>query len=161
MSELGDALRIVGSAGLLGACLGLERELARKPAGLRTHVLVAVSAAALMIVGSEVADRFAQQQDVRVTSDPLRVIEAVIVGISFLGAGTIVQAGARIEGLTTAASILVTAAIGLAVATGQAIFAAALTFGVLAVLLLLGRLEHWLGTAEVPQPEAGTDSAPG
>jgi putative Mg2+ transporter-C (MgtC) family protein len=147
VSELGEALRIVGLAGLLGGLLGLERELARKPAGLRTHVLVAVAAATLMLVGSEVADRFArEQEEVRVTADPLRVIEAVIVGISFLGAGTIVQAGPRIEGLTTAASILVTAAIGLAVATGQALFAAALTGGVVAMLLLLGRFERWLGT---------------
>jgi len=156
LNELVEALRIVGLAGFLGACLGLERELARKPAGLRTHILVAVAAAALMLVGDGVAERFAREQDgVPVASDPLRVMEAIVVGISFLGAGTIVQAGARVEGLTTAASILITAAIGLAVATGDGLFAAVLTGVVLVVLLALGRVEHWLGTASPSASEPG------
>jgi len=148
VNELVESLGLVGLAGLLGACLGIERELARKPAGLRTHILVAVSSASLMLIGDGVTERFAGEQGAaRVAADPLRVMEAIVVGISFLGAGTIVQAGPRVEGLTTAASILVTAAIGLAVATGEALFAAAVTGAVLAVLLVLGRLEQWLGTA--------------
>lgn len=159
MNELLESLRVVGVAGFLGACLGLERELARKPAGLRTHVLVAVGAAALMLIGDGIVERFARDQDVaHVTADPLRVMEAIVVGISFLGAGTIVQTGGKIEGLTTAASILVTAAIGLAAATGELRFAAALTAGVLVVLLALARGERWLGTAG-PDPETAPDGA--
>jgi putative Mg2+ transporter-C (MgtC) family protein len=160
MAELLDSLRLVGWAAALGACLGMERELARRPAGLRTHILVAVGAAALMLVGDGVAERFARDQAaVHVTADPLRVIEAVVVGISFLGAGTIMQAGPRVEGLTTAASILVTAAIGLAVATGEGGFATVLTAGVVAVLFGLGRLEEWMGTAESAPPERGSERA--
>jgi putative Mg2+ transporter-C (MgtC) family protein len=127
-------------------------------------VLVAIGAASLMQIGGGIAERFASTQDVaRVTADPLRVMEAIVVGISFLGAGTIVQAGGKVEGLTTAASILVTAAIGLAVATGDLRFAAALTGGVLVVLLALARVERWLGTASPnaePAPDVGGDAAP-
>jgi putative Mg2+ transporter-C (MgtC) family protein len=156
MNELVESLRVVALAGLLGACIGLERELARRPAGLRTHILVAVAAAALMMIGDGVAERFArEQQAVRVASDPLRVIEAIVVGISFLGAGTIIQGRGRVEGLTTAASILITAAIGLAVATGESLFAAALTGAVVVTLLALGRLEQWLGTAQAPLSTSG------
>jgi putative Mg2+ transporter-C (MgtC) family protein len=154
VSEALESLRIVGIAAALGALLGLERELARKPAGLRTHVLVAVASAVLMLVGSGMAERFAREQDaVRVTSDPLRVMEAIVVGISFLGAGTIIHAGRRVEGLTTAASILVTAAVGLAVAAGDVWFAAALSAGVVVLLVVLGRVEHWLGTDEPSNAE--------
>jgi putative Mg2+ transporter-C (MgtC) family protein len=160
MNELAESLRVVGLAGLLGACIGFEREIARRPAGLRTHILVAVAASAFMLIGDGVAERFAREQEaVRVASDPLRVIEAIVVGISFLGAGTIIQSGARVEGLTTAASILVTAAIGLAVATGEGAFASALTGAVLVTLLALGRLEQWLGTAQPPIAASGRETA--
>jgi putative Mg2+ transporter-C (MgtC) family protein len=154
VSEALESLRVVGIAAALGALLGLERELARKPAGLRTHLLVAVAAAVLMLVGAGMADRFARAQAaVHVTTDPLRVMEAIVVGISFLGAGTIIHAGGRIEGLTTAASILVTAAVGLAVASDQVWFAAALAVSVVVVLVALGRVEHWLGTDEPSNAE--------
>jgi putative Mg2+ transporter-C (MgtC) family protein len=145
-------LALVGLAGFLGACLGIERELARKPAGLRTHILVAVSAAALMLIGDGVAERFDEEQAaVRVAADPLRVMEAVVVGISFLGAGTIVHArGAAVEGLTTAASVLLTAAVGMAVALGRVPLATMVTLGAVAVIYLLGLLERRLGTNRAP-----------
>jgi len=99
------ALRTVAIAGGLAALLGCERELAGKPAGLRTHILVGAGAALLILLGDTAMDRFAANQGAAlVQSDPIRVLQAVIVGISFLGAGTIVHArGSAVEGLTTAA----------------------------------------------------------
>jgi putative Mg2+ transporter-C (MgtC) family protein len=105
---LGEVLLAV----VLGGLIGLERELAKRPAGLRTHILVVVSSTLMVTLGNVIVSEF-QQPDF-VTVDPIRIIEAVVVGISFLGAGTILRHRDEgyIEGLTTAASILVAAAIG-------------------------------------------------
>ena len=139
-----SALGTLGLAGGLAACIGLEREIARKPAGLRTHLLVGVSAALMIVLGDALLDRFeAGQGAALVRSDPIRVLEAVIVGISFLGAGTILQQrDGVVEGLTTAASILLTAGVGMAVALGRAPLAALVTAGAVAVLFGLGLLER-------------------
>lgn len=130
----------------LGALLGLERELAAKPAGLRTHMLVAGAAALLVVLAEFAVERF--QADLGgglIRSDPIRILEAVIAGISFLGAGTIIrgQHGGHVEGLTTAASMLFIAAIGTAVALDRYILAVGAT--VLALLTLRGLtyLEGW------------------
>lgn len=139
-----SALGSVALAGALAAFIGLEREIARKPAGLRTHVLVGASAALLIVLGEASIDRFEAAQGAGIVrSDPIRVLEAVIVGISFLGAGTIIQQrGAEVEGLTTAASILLTAAIGMAVALDRVPLAALVTAGAVAVLFGVGALER-------------------
>jgi putative Mg2+ transporter-C (MgtC) family protein len=142
------ALRTVAIAGALAALLGWEREVAGKPAGLRTHILVGAGAALLILLGDTALTRFAAEQGAAlVEGDPIRVMQAVIVGISFLGAGTIVHAqGRAVEGLTTAASVLLTASIGMAVALGRAPLAAMLTLGAVGVLYLLGLVERRLGT---------------
>jgi putative Mg2+ transporter-C (MgtC) family protein len=154
-----EPMRILGTAAGLGAILGLERELARRPAGLRTHILVAVAAALLMILGENIIERFtAEQGHASVSADPIRVIQAIIVGISFLGTGTIIhEPGARVEGLTTAASILLTAAIAIAVAADQAALAAVVTVAITVILLVLGWTEKLLGT---DQPPRGDDQTP-
>jgi putative Mg2+ transporter-C (MgtC) family protein len=155
--ELG-ALRTVAIAGGLAALLGWEREMARKPAGLRTHILVGAGSALLILLGDTAMVRFANQTGGElVEADPVRVLQAVIVGISFLGAGTIVHArGAAVEGLTTAASVLLTAAIGMAVALGRAPLAAMVTVGAVLVIYVLGRVERALGTnAPEDQPKVG------
>ena len=123
---------------LLGGVIGLEREAAHRPAGLRTHMLVGGSAALLVAVGNALFERYLARGDV--VSDPLRLIEAIIVGISFLGAGTIFRnraaAGAPVEGLTTAASILYTTVVGVAVAIDEFVLAAGATL--LALVVNLG-----------------------
>lgn len=129
----------VALAGLFGAVIGLERELAHKPAGLRTHMFVAAGAALLMSLGEIAVQAFSEQPYAQlVRADPIRLIHAIIVGISFLGAGTIIthERKARIEGLTTAASLLLVMAIGLATALGQLFLATATTL--LAVVILVG-----------------------
>jgi putative Mg2+ transporter-C (MgtC) family protein len=140
-----SALGSVAIASGLAAFIGLEREIARKPAGLRTHLLVGASAALLIVLGETVVDRFAAAQGAAfVRSDPIRVLEAVVVGISFLGAGTIIHQGrAEVEGLTTAASILLTAAVGMAVALGRTPLAALVTAAAVAVLFGVGAIERW------------------
>jgi putative Mg2+ transporter-C (MgtC) family protein len=105
-------------AALLGGLVGLEREFAERPAGLRTHMLVGATAALFVMLAGYMISSF-EPQDV-VTVDPVRVIEAIVVGVSFLGAGTIFkytrQGEGVVEGLTTSASILSVSAIGIAVA---------------------------------------------
>lgn len=116
-------------ASLLGGLVGLEREFAEKPAGLRTHMLVGATSALFVILATEIVASFASQNIINV--DPIRVIEAIVVGISFLGAGTIFkytrQGEGVVEGLTTSASILSVAAIGIAVALDAFILAVGAT----------------------------------
>jgi len=111
-------LAYVGLAMLLGAAIGFEREIEDKPAGLRTHMLVAGAAALLVALGDVVVRHFDVYLGTElVCSDPVRIVEAVITGVSFLGAGTIIRHRSKrqIEGLTTAASILLTAGVGVCV----------------------------------------------
>ncbi len=140
-------LAYVALAMLLGGTIGLEREFADKPAGLRTHMLVAGAAALLVMLGHVVIQSFGVgQENPSLRSDPVRIIEAVITGVSFLGAGTIIRQGPgrRVEGLTTAASILFAAALGVCVALGQLVLALGVT--TLALLTLRGAsyVERWL-----------------
>jgi putative Mg2+ transporter-C (MgtC) family protein len=144
-------LQILARAGLamlLGAAIGLERELADKPAGLRTHMLVA-GASALLIALSHVLVQYSDigLADDLVRSDPIRIIQAVITGVSFLGAGTIIRSlsGRRVEGLTTAASLLFVAAVGASVAISQFLVAVGATVLVLVTLRGVGAIEYRLG----------------
>lgn len=135
LDQWSTVLHVLAAMGL-GAVLGVERELAGKAAGLRTHMLVAGAAALLVKMGGVVVEGIDREVGVPVATDPMRVIEAVITGVSFLGAGTIIRRGGEgdVEGLTTAASILVTAGVGVAVALGQWIVAVALSVIVLLTL---------------------------
>ncbi|WP_010277361.1 MgtC/SapB family protein [Paenibacillus senegalensis] len=101
---------------ILGGFIGLEREKNNHPAGLRTHILVCVGSALLMLLSIYGFAEFANEFNVRI--DPARLAAQVIPGIGFLGAGTIIRTGLSIKGLTTAASLWVAAAIGLAVGAG-------------------------------------------
>lgn len=142
-SEDLQSLGLVALAGLLGACIGVEREFRDKPAGLRTHIFVCAGAALLMILGDAVLASFQNQGHDSIQGDPIRVIQAIVIGISFLGTGTIIhQSGDRVEGLTTAAAIFLTAGIGIAVAVHKIILAVGTTlFGVF-VLVFIGWIEH-------------------
>lgn len=127
--EITTELQMLGKiviAALLGGLVGIEREFAERPAGLRTHMLVGATAAFFIILADHMLVSFAPRD--LITADPVRVVEAIVVGISFLGAGTILkyrEEGQRVvEGLTTSASILSVAAIGIAVALNAYILAA-------------------------------------
>ncbi len=142
-------LRIIADIALamaLGGLIGLERELAGKPAGLRTHILVAGVAALLIPLGRSLMEQVESAAMSGIGSDPTRIIHAIITGISILGAGTIVrQAGNdQIGGLTTAASILMAGTVGIAVAQHHYILGVGVAVLTLIVLGALRGLEKIL-----------------
>lgn len=110
--------RLLLVVGLAGA-VGFERELRDQEAGLRTHMLVGVGAALFIIVGNYSWSELDFGNQVGIVLDPSRVVAYVITGIGFLGAGTIIKHGINIKGLTTAASLWVVAAVGVAVGAGE------------------------------------------
>jgi putative Mg2+ transporter-C (MgtC) family protein len=129
---------------LLGGLLGWERETARKWAGLRTHMLVCLAAMMFVRVGQfliEDSQSILHSETLR--TDPVRIIEAIVTGIAFLGAGTIFRdrEGSKMQGLTTAASLLVTAPIGVAVAINRYVLAVGITLLALFVLKTMRKLE--------------------
>lgn len=111
-------LRVLGAA-VLGGAVGFERELRHAPAGFRTHILVSLGSCLFTLAGAYGVEAFFRPgAGSGVSFDPTRVAAQVVTGIGFLGAGTIIRTGASVQGLTTAAALWVTAAIGLAVGLG-------------------------------------------
>ena len=126
-------------ATLLGAVIGFEREYHAKEAGVRTHLLVALGACLFMILSAYGFD-FMLDRD-HVSFDPSRIASQVATGIDFIGAGTIILQKQMVRGLTTAAGLWVTAAIGLACGNGMFIIAAVTT---VIVLVSLGLINVYL-----------------
>jgi len=145
-SEQIEILGHVVLAMIFGALIGLEREIADKPAGLRTHMLVAGTASLFVMLGPLLVHHFeARLPSAMIRTDPTRLIQAIVIGISFLGAGTIIRQGGtqRVEGLTTAASILFAAAIGVCIGLSQIILATGVTILVLVTLRQIGKRHFW------------------
>jgi putative Mg2+ transporter-C (MgtC) family protein len=132
------ALRLLIAAAL-GGMLGFERERKGKAAGLRTHMLVALGAAIFVLIPLQAG---ASSEGIA------RVIQGIVAGIGFLGAGSIIKGNAdnSIQGLTTAASIWLTAAVGIAAGMGREASAILSTLLALAILTLLLKVETWMGT---------------
>lgn len=118
---------------VLGSIVGLEREYRKKEAGLRTYSLVCLGSALFTIIGFELAERFNGSSIISI--DPTRVIQAVAVGIGFIGGGLIIYRQFHVEGLTTAAGLWVVSAIGIAV--GAELYSAAIFVTILSVIILL------------------------
>lgn len=133
-------IRLTAAAGL-ASLIGLERELRGRPAGLRTHMLVSLGAAAFLLVGYEILFSTAEG-DPSARIDPTRIVEGVIGGIGFLGAGSIIRSGGEVQGITTGAAIWIAGAIGVACATGNFVLAVLVTGLALATVVVLGFLEH-------------------
>jgi putative Mg2+ transporter-C (MgtC) family protein len=114
----GEVLLRVVLAGVLGGAIGAEREIREREAGLRTHMLVAVGAALFTIVSAYAWSDFTFSQRGGITFDPTRIAAQIVTGIGFLGAGAIIRQGLSVRGLTTAASLWVVAAIGMASGAG-------------------------------------------
>jgi len=112
-----------------GGIIGFERSFRRQVAGLRTHILIALGAASLMLLSIWIPQTFSER------GDPGRIAAQVVSGIGFLGAGAIIRLGSNIRGLTTAASLWLTAAIGLTLGAGM--FITAVTAEVLALITLI------------------------
>lgn len=140
------ALRLM-LASVLGGVVGLEREASGKPAGFRTNLLICVGAALLTDLSISVS---LMADPAETNADPARIAAQIVSGIGFLGAGTIIQARGSVVGLTTAATLWVVAAIGMAVGAGEYVEAIGTTVLVIIALILLGRVETWF-TREPPE----------
>lgn len=156
-TELGIVFE-VALAMLLGGLIGIEREIARRPAGFRTHMLVAGAAALFVGLGMALIQAYDREKvGDAIHYDPIRLIEAVVTGVSFLGAGTIFRRsrGEHVEGLTTAASLLFSAAIGISVALREFSIAVAVT--VLTLIVLRGL--NWLDARVAREVRRSEESA--
>lgn len=133
----------LGVAAGLALVLGLERELRGKPAGLRSHMLVSLGAATFLIVGMEILFATAEG-DPSARIDPTRIVEGVIGGIGFLGAGSIIRSGTSVHGITTGATIWLAGAIGIAAGVNNFALAAMVTVMALLIMTVLGAIERTL-----------------
>lgn len=130
---------------VLGGLIGLEREASHKRAGLRTHMLVCLAALLFTRLGVVMTEVSAAALPPGLAeADPVRILQAIVIGVSFLGAGVILRdpAEARVHGLTTAATLLIVAPIGVAVGLGRYVLAVGVAGLVLLVLRLVHRFEH-------------------
>jgi putative Mg2+ transporter-C (MgtC) family protein len=126
-------LRLLLAAGLGGA-VGIEREIHQKPAGLRTNILIAVGSALFTALSIQIA---------HVGGTPDRISAQIVTGIGFLGAGAILRSGHRVQGMTTAATIWVNAAVGMAAGAGEYLMATMTTVITLIVLAVLPPVEAY------------------
>jgi putative Mg2+ transporter-C (MgtC) family protein len=152
--ELG--VRVLIAAGL-GGLVGLERELSDQPAGFRTHMLVSLGAALFTMVGAYGLAAFVPPDEPNTSFDPMRVAAQIVTGIGFLGAGAIIRQGVNIRGLTTAASLWVTAAIGMATGVGFWLGAVFTTLGTVIALYGFKQIEQRFLR---PRRRGATDAKP-
>lgn len=134
------ATRLILSV-ILGGFIGWERAKAKKPAGLKTHILVSLGSAVFTIISFAA---IAELKNVKVTGavDPTRIAAGIITGIGFLGAGAIIRSGENVMGLTTAASIWIVAAIGMACGFGLYYLAVISAILVVLTLIVLEKIEE-------------------
>ncbi|WP_299818464.1 MgtC/SapB family protein [uncultured Jannaschia sp.] len=150
-----SAARLLLAAILCGA-VGFEREMTRRPAGLRTHILVGVAACIFIIIGQELSSLdYGRETELRI--DPLRLIEAVTAGVAFLAAGIIFTSRGRVRNITTGASLWLAGAIGMACGAGQAVLAIMASGIVIFVVVLLGWVERCFSPKHSRQEEEDRD----
>ena len=129
-------------AAFAGAAIGFEREKPERNAGLRTNMLVSLAAASFTLISFDFHYRLVAQGNAGGT-DPIRALEAVVAGVAFLGAGTIIQSHRKVSGVTTGAGMWMAGAIGLACGGGLFAIAIALTLAMFVVVTLLGFVEAY------------------
>lgn len=132
---------------VLGGAIGMERELKKKPAGFRTNMIIAGAATLVVEVGRISVTYYGVALEAGVMrADPTRILHAVIVGVGFIGAGTIIKSkeGEEVHYLTTAATIWMSAAIGIAVALQLYLLAVSVTVILLAINSLFDKFEKWI-----------------
>lgn len=160
-----EVIAATAYAMLLGGIIGYERELKNRPAGFRTHMLVAGAASLLLGIGTLWAAQDRTPTDgLQLTSDPLRLIEAVVAGVAFIGGGTIFsrRGAGSVDGITTAASLLMVAVVGVAAGLRYYFLAGAATGVSLLVLTVLNLLDRRNGPGRdaFGQPKEGPRDAP-
>ena len=145
------AIRLLAATGLT-FLIGLERELRGKAAGLRSHMLVSLGSATFIIIGMGILFATAQG-DPSARIDPTRIVQGVVGGIGFLGAGSIIQSRGSIQGITTGASIWISGAIGVACGVGNLALAGMVTLLALIILVVLGLFERAAFSHKQPSDE--------
>ena len=148
-----DLVFRLGMAALLGGAVGFERELREREAGLRTHLLVCVGASLFTIVSAYAWTDFTFSTPAGIVFDPTRIAAQIVTGIGFLGAGAIIRQGLSVRGLTTAATLWLVAAIGMATGAGYWEAGAVATVGALVTLWPLRTLAHRLVLRIRPEDE--------
>lgn len=148
-TEIELTVRLVAAL-LLGAVIGVERELQRMPAGFRTHALVALGAAIFTVVSAYGLTG--------PMSDPTRIAAQIVSGVGFLGGGAILHHGGTVRGLTTAASLWAVAAVGMAAGAGLLVIATISTVLVIVALELFDRIERMMKRRlSIPSGHRGAD----
>lgn len=139
-------------AAILGAAIGYEREAQKEPAGLRTHILIAMAAALFTTLAFEIYRTALEGGSTN--PDPVRAVEAVTAGIAFLGAGAIFQQRGNVQGLTTGAGMWLAGAVGVAAALGYYLIALAVALFAVVVLAALRAFAHRVvGKRDKADPE--------
>ncbi len=142
--NIGEILLKLFLAIILGGIIGIERETSHKPAGFRTHILICVTSAMMMIVAERLSG----------TADAVRMAAGIITGVGFLGAGAILQSRGSVHGLTTAATIWAVAGLGLAVGAGYYVVAVCFTVMVVLTLVVFRKIDRALfSRAEKNHPD--------
>jgi putative Mg2+ transporter-C (MgtC) family protein len=131
----------LGASLIVGALIGWERERKNKPAGLRTHMLVTLGSATFCLMAFEVGAALSERYGERGV-DPMRVLQGVVGGIGFLGAGSIIQTKGQVQGVTTAAGVWMAGALGAACGVGAYVLAGMSAVLTLIVLAVLARVER-------------------
>jgi len=144
-----ELIRRLITAALLAACLGFERQSRHKSAGLRTNILIGIGAALFTIMSSEIAGP---------GGDPARIAAQIVTGIGFLGAGAIMRTDSGIQGLTTAATVWVNAAVGVAAGGGAYHLAVIATVITLVALLIVPAIERLIARRSGPSVGGGNAS---
>jgi putative Mg2+ transporter-C (MgtC) family protein len=141
-----DILLHLGAAWIAGSLIGLERSFRGRPAGFRTHALVCLASALLMLVTVYQWDWLGTVPQETIRTDPTRMAQGIMTGIGFLGAGVIFKEGLTVRGLTTAASIWITAALGILYGVGFFFPAVLGTVAALGTLQVFHWIESWMPT---------------
>lgn len=155
--ELEITLRLLLAAGLGGA-IGIDRELKDRPAGLRTHMMVALAAALFTVITFEIFYQV-REEFPSGNLDPIRIIEAVTAGVAFLAAGSIIVSGRKIQGLTTGAGMWLAGAIGLACGGGYYYVAVVAVIISIVILAFVKRLEDRIFPPDAPLNPKKDDKA--
>lgn len=129
---------------VLGGLVGLEREYRQRAAGIKTYTLVCLASALFTILSREAFDAFW----IRTSFDPSRIIACILIGIGFIGAGVIFKRPEKIEGITTAAGLWITTAIGISVGCGWYVISILTTIIVIILLFILRRVDIWFDRFE-------------
>jgi putative Mg2+ transporter-C (MgtC) family protein len=156
-ASIGEVAIRLTIAIFVGGLIGFDRQRSEKPAGLRTHMLVALGSASFTLLGFEVGAHLSPRTGVGF--DPTRVLQGVIGGIGFLGAGAIIRDHGHVSGITTAASVWVAGALGAAAGVGAYVLALFTTLLAFVILSLLVKLETKISGVPPPRPGGASSHA--